>query len=40
MKILFIANNVDTDQMPHSVAVDLGLHCFPMIPTGFQVKVG
>ena len=22
-----VANNVDPDQMPHSVASDLGLHC-------------
>ena len=26
-----LANNVDPDQMPHSVASDLGLHCLPMI---------
>ena len=25
----FLANNVDPDQMPHSMASDLGLHCFP-----------
>ena len=24
------ANNVDPDQMPHSVASDLDLHCLPM----------
>ena len=24
------ANNVDPDQMPHSVESDLGLHCLPM----------
>ena len=24
------ANSVDPDQMPHSVASDLGLHCLPM----------
>ena len=24
------ANSVDPDQMPHSVAPDLGLHCLPM----------
>ena len=23
-----MANSVDPDQMPHSVAADLGLHCF------------
>ena len=26
----FNANNVDPDQMPHSVASDLGLYCLPM----------
>ena len=25
-----VTNNVDPDQMPHHVAVDLGLHCLPM----------
>ena len=31
MKILvFNANSVDPDQMPHSAASDLGLHCLPM----------
>ena len=24
------ANSVDPDQMPHSVASDLGLHCLPV----------
>ena len=24
-----VANSVDPDQMPHSVASDLGLHCLP-----------
>ena len=24
------ANSVNSDQMPHSVASDLGLHCLPM----------
>ena len=24
-----MANSVDPDQMPHSVASDLGLHCLP-----------
>ena len=24
------ANSVDHDQMPHSAASDLGLHCLPM----------
>ena len=28
-KILF-ANNVDPDQMPHYVGLDLGLHCLHM----------
>ena len=28
--LLFVlANSVDPDQMPHSVASDLGLHCLP-----------
>ena len=27
---VFNANSVDLDQMPHSVASDLGLHCLPM----------
>ena len=26
----FNANSVDTDQMPHSKASDLGLHCLPI----------
>ena len=25
-----LENDVDHDQMPHNVASDLGLHCFPM----------
>ena len=25
-----MANSVDPDQMPHSAASDLGLHCLPM----------
>ena len=25
-----IANSGDPDQMPHSVATDLGLHCLPI----------
>ena len=25
-----LANSGDPDQMPHSVASDLGLHCLPM----------
>ena len=27
---LINANSVDADQMPHSAASDLGLHCLPM----------
>ena len=27
---VYNANGVDPDQMPHSVAFDLGLHCLPM----------
>ena len=27
---ILLANNVDTDQMPHYVASDLGLHCLPV----------
>ena len=27
---VFNANSVDPDQMPHSMASDLGLHCLPM----------
>ena len=26
-----MANSVDPDQMPHSVASDLGLHCLPKL---------
>ena len=29
-----IANSGDTDQMPHSVASDLGLHCLPVTRLG------
>ena len=29
-EIAFHANNVEPDQLPHSVASDLGLHCLPM----------
>ena len=28
------ANSGDPDQMPHSVASDLGLHCLPSTPLG------
>ena len=27
---ILLANSVDPDQMPHYVASDLGLHCFPL----------
>ena len=27
---VFNINNVDPDQMPHSLGSDLSLHCFPM----------
>ena len=27
---ILLANNVDSDQMLHYVASDLGLHCLPM----------
>ena len=33
---VFNANNVDPDQMPHSVASDLGLHCLPVTYFGFS----
>ena len=39
MEIL-LANNVDHDQMPPSVASDLDLHYLPKTFTGFQVKMG
>ena len=28
--LVFNANSVDPDQMPHSVASDLGLYCLPV----------
>ena len=28
--LLHVANSIDPDQMPHDVASDLGLQCFPM----------
>ena len=38
------ANSADLDQMPHSVASDLGLHCSPITLLGISrlnwVKVG
>ena len=37
MEIL-LANSVDPDQMPHSVASDLGLHCLPMTLLWFPGK--
>ena len=30
MENAVLANNVDTNQMPHYVASDLGLYCLPM----------
>ena len=30
--LVFIANSVGPDQMPHSVASHLGLHCLPNVP--------
>ena len=30
ISILIFANSGDTDQMPHSAASDLGLHCLPI----------
>ena len=30
--IQLLANNVDSDQMPHHVAYDLGLHCLQKYP--------
>ena len=27
---ILLANNVDSDQMPHDVVSDLGLHCLPV----------
>ena len=30
------ANSVDPDQMPHSAASDLGLHCLPLIQETFK----
>ena len=35
-----VANNVDTDQMPHYVASDQDLHCLPMTFYGFPGKNG
>ena len=33
-------NSVDPDQMPHSVASDLGLHCLPVtLLWGLQTKI-
>ena len=38
---ILLANSVDSDQMPHYVASDLGLHCLPMtLLRGFQVRMG
>ena len=32
MKKIPLTSTVDTDQMPHYVASDLGLHCLPVAP--------
>ena len=44
MSIVFIvANTVDTDEMPHSVAFHLSLHCLLNVKTlmkGFSVFTG
>ena len=32
--IELFANSGDPDQMPHSAAPDLGLHCLPITPLG------
>ena len=37
---IMLANNVDPDKTPHNVASDLGLHCFPITFTSFQVRMG
>ena len=34
------ANSGDPDQMPHSVASDLGLHCLPVILLGVFSLIG
>ena len=34
------ANNGDPDQMPHSVASDLGLHCLPITHMGLPTTMG
>ena len=38
---ILLTNKVDPDHIPHHVAFDLGLHCFPMtLLRGFQVRMG
>ena len=37
---ILLANNVDSDQMPHNVASDLGLHCLSMNPLCVSGKNG
>ena len=32
------ANGVDPDQMPHSAASDLSLHCLPLIQKVFDIS--
>ena len=37
---VFNASHVDSDQMPHSAASDLGLHCLVTLFGGFPTKMG
>ena len=38
---ILIANSVDSNQTPHYVGFDLGLHCLVMtLSTGLQVRMG
>ena len=36
--VLLFGNSVDADQMPHSAASDLGLHCLPFPSVGLQTN--
>ena len=36
--VQLFANRVDPDQMPHSVASDLGLHCLLITCLGSRLK--